>query len=69
MVDLKAWGASAAGAWGVLGVFHKRIADGGKNVFLWISLLKWGAMSLVLWPRLGFWVKLRVLSSEVKDWL
>ena len=40
MVDLKAWGESAAGVWGV-GWFHKRIAD-MKKLFLWISVLGMG---------------------------
>ena len=58
MVDLKACGKPAAGAWGGI-MFRKCIAD-GKKLFLWISVLEWGTRSLVSWPWVGFWVKMSV---------
>ena len=56
--SLRACGKPAAGAWGGI-MFHKCIAD-GKKLFLWISVLEWGTRSSVSWPRVGFWVKMRV---------
>ena len=46
MVDPKACGEPAAGAWGGI-MFHKCVAD-GKKLSLWISVSEWGTRSFFL---------------------